>query len=185
MPVRCPCGPGGAPGGYGRVGAHSWLGRRGWRVAVRARARDGPAGGGSWGPRPSDALGDERRALARGRVCRWVGGNWGSRLGDELAGHGAAVRGAGLRAYARDGQAGESARDGGGVCRRIEHGRALSGESALSGGSSQGSTLCHTGARAGVVGGCLLAAVCWMRGQPVPTGAAHEGTPSAGVRGQV
>ncbi len=37
-----------------------------------------------------------------------------------------------------------------GVCRRSERG------SDLSGGSSQGSPLCHTGARAGAGGGCCL-----------------------------
>jgi hypothetical protein len=37
------------------------------------------------------------------------------------------------------------------------HGEAVSGRV---------STLCHTG----VVGGCLLAAVCWMRGHAMPTG---------------
>jgi len=35
-------------------GAHGGPGRRGWRVAVRAR--DGLVGGGSWGPRPGDEL---------------------------------------------------------------------------------------------------------------------------------
>jgi len=48
-----------------------------------------------------------------------------------------------------------------GACRGVKYGEALSGGV---------STLCHTGARAGVVGGCLLAAVCWMRGHAMPTG---------------
>ncbi len=52
------------------------------------------------------------------------------------------------------------------ACRGGEHGEALSGGI---------STLCHTGARAGVVGGCLLAAVCGMRGQLMPTGEGRRG----------
>jgi hypothetical protein len=55
------------------------------------------------------------------------------------------------------GQAGERARDGGGACRRVERGEALSGGV---------STRCHTGARAGAAG----AAVCCMRGHAMPTG---------------
>ncbi len=90
-----------------------------------------------------------------GRATSWVT-SWGPRpghaLGDELR------RRCG-------GQAGERAQRCRGACRRGAHGRALSG------GSSQGSTLCHTGARAGAGGGgCLLAAVCWMRGHAMPTG---------------
>jgi len=46
----------------GRVGAHGWSGRRGWRVAVRAR--DGLAGGGNWG----HALGDELRRRCGGEA---------------------------------------------------------------------------------------------------------------------
>jgi len=104
---------------------------------------------GSWGPwarRASwwGACGRRRRAAPAVRARDGLAGarNWGPRpghaLGDELR-------------RRSGGQAGERAGGGGGGGgRRIEHGRALSG------GSSQGTTLCHTGARAGAGGGCCL-----------------------------
>jgi len=64
--LRCPCGPGGAPGSCGRGGAHGWPGRRGWRVAVRARA--GPA----VRELRASAGHDELRRPWRGSWRRWA-----------------------------------------------------------------------------------------------------------------
>jgi len=126
----CPCVSWGAPGGHGRIGARTEGQGDAGRGGVGARAARSVA---RWPGGP----------VARwpgGQVARWPGGRGrggAAGLGWAVSGPGTARRsgGAGRRAYVRDGQAGERARDGGGGGRGGAHGRALSG------GRSQGSTL--------------------------------------------
>jgi hypothetical protein len=99
-----------------------------------------------------------RRPSGRGEL----GASAGPRAGRRAA---PAVRGPGGSARPRHG----------GACRRVELGHALSGRS-LHALSQRRPCRCR--------GRLSPSDCCWKRGQGMPTGAADEGTPVAGVRGQ-